>query len=264
MHARYEHLFVATKGHCWYCGATAFAIDHIIPKSYYKKIGARVNNDPSNIHPSCQSCNGSKCDKSLEEFRQYKSVARKPHKFWGERVTPLELEQIEDVTGARELAMQQWLQRAQQQKRDYEDYMRELRTLPHPFYSACCALKHIEPTLMSYSVKLLKTNHKRVWERFEYKIQGLLEAVGYAGHIECRMPLTWVITCGCPQDFYKITVIEGVIKLFAARYRNLKDYDDPFVGWVEIHPHLMDYALKSEFKQDTFRHHEWERRVLLC
>lgn len=77
-----------TGGKCWYCGIdiqpfdivkfsvqdkysnfhikippNTFVVDHIIPLSFGGK------SDIDNLAPACSTCNGSKKNKSLEEFR---------------------------------------------------------------------------------------------------------------------------------------------------------------------------------------------------
>jgi len=59
-----------TKGKCWYCGDEFsdsdngyFTVDHVIPLSETK------NNSPENLVPCCKSCNSSKRNRSINEFR---------------------------------------------------------------------------------------------------------------------------------------------------------------------------------------------------
>lgn len=47
---------------CWYCGRPAQTLDHIQPRA------AGGSDEPRNLIPACQSCNGSKGAKSLNEW----------------------------------------------------------------------------------------------------------------------------------------------------------------------------------------------------
>lgn len=62
-------IYAMFNGKCAYCGVklTEFnrTIDHIHPKV---KGGT---NKTENLFPSCGWCNSVKCDRSIEEFRQY-------------------------------------------------------------------------------------------------------------------------------------------------------------------------------------------------
>ncbi len=63
-----EFIYKMLNGHCAYCGKKVsldeITRDHVKPKSK----GGR--NTVENILPSCKKCNGTKGDKSLEEFRK--------------------------------------------------------------------------------------------------------------------------------------------------------------------------------------------------
>ena len=53
---------------CAYCGVElekGWHVDHINPQVY------GVNNDLSNLNPSCKDCNNYKCHSQLETFRMY-------------------------------------------------------------------------------------------------------------------------------------------------------------------------------------------------
>lgn len=75
-------LFQKCDGRCGYCGDIieihSFHIDHIIPKRRYKSYnGERYldglvqgNDDISNLLPVCESCNCSKSDFTVDQFRQ--------------------------------------------------------------------------------------------------------------------------------------------------------------------------------------------------
>jgi len=62
------------KGRCAYCGVKLqpdnFQVDHIDPQrkgtAYFHRSG---RNDMKNLNPSCRTCNASKSDKTLEQFR---------------------------------------------------------------------------------------------------------------------------------------------------------------------------------------------------
>ncbi len=96
-----------TDGRCFYCGDIGADIDHVIPKS---KGGT---NDISNLVIACKSCNRSKKDKSLDDFRYSEALKKTKyhgiinsiqakalidlgvnlelatHTFWFERVQPM-------------------------------------------------------------------------------------------------------------------------------------------------------------------------------
>lgn len=66
---------------CSYCGHRiefeSFHVDHLIPKRRYKNLEYHANKDKEigtnhidNLMPSCTSCNSSKSDLSLDEFRE--------------------------------------------------------------------------------------------------------------------------------------------------------------------------------------------------
>lgn len=62
-----EKVFFKFKGKCAYCGCElnllTFQVDHIVPKRGYGR------NDYENLNPSCSSCNASKSNKLIEEWR---------------------------------------------------------------------------------------------------------------------------------------------------------------------------------------------------
>lgn len=83
-----EILFQKTNGCCGYCGKNLnrrFTVDHIIPKSRFKKI---IRTQRETIHPdlahltigdinhidnkmaACEICNKNKSDSTIEEFRE--------------------------------------------------------------------------------------------------------------------------------------------------------------------------------------------------
>lgn len=67
-------VFNKFNGHCAYCGIVIkfikFQIDHIHPKNKEGK------NNIENLNPSCGSCNASKCDFTIEKWRQEISLKR--------------------------------------------------------------------------------------------------------------------------------------------------------------------------------------------
>jgi len=81
-----ELVFNKCNGKCAYCGCElslyGFQIDHIAPKRRYKVYGGDCystryeygegsgSDDVENLFPCCQSCNSSKSDLSLENFRE--------------------------------------------------------------------------------------------------------------------------------------------------------------------------------------------------
>lgn len=61
-------IYQKSNGHCWYCGiyvedCKKIQVDHFVPHS---KGGTH---DLSNLVPACESCNKTKRDRSLEQFR---------------------------------------------------------------------------------------------------------------------------------------------------------------------------------------------------
>lgn len=75
-------IFNKFNGHCAYCGTeigfSVFHIDHLQPKGvyHYHKTKRDFLKDPGldseeNLMPACRSCNCSKNDKNLEEWRFY-------------------------------------------------------------------------------------------------------------------------------------------------------------------------------------------------
>jgi 5-methylcytosine-specific restriction endonuclease McrA len=72
---RKMQIYNKTYGKCAYCGETLFFdkmhIDHIIPKSRFIEI-SKTNlkvNDINNLFPSCDMCNLSKHNQTVDEFR---------------------------------------------------------------------------------------------------------------------------------------------------------------------------------------------------
>jgi len=69
-----KDVYDKTNGRCAYCGIEligVFHLDHIEPKRRYKySNGLSSGSDEIyNLFPSCQSCNSSKSDLSVEDFR---------------------------------------------------------------------------------------------------------------------------------------------------------------------------------------------------
>jgi hypothetical protein len=65
---RNDPIFAKTGGRCWYCGCYlwhSWHHDHQLPSS---RGGC---NEPENLVPACKECNGAKCDKTVEEYRQH-------------------------------------------------------------------------------------------------------------------------------------------------------------------------------------------------
>ena len=59
-----------SNGHCWYCGLTldpfdTFTLDHVVPQSQ------GGSNAVENLVAACKSCNSSKGQKSVEQYRAY-------------------------------------------------------------------------------------------------------------------------------------------------------------------------------------------------
>ncbi len=73
-----QNIYNKTNGFCAYCGCDIsfnnFQIDHLIPKRRYKIIESstlvRGTDELENLYPSCGSCNASKSDLSVNDFRQ--------------------------------------------------------------------------------------------------------------------------------------------------------------------------------------------------
>ena len=61
---------------CAYCGISLnisiMHIDHVVPK----KSGG--SNAESNLNPSCNSCNATKGDRDLEDFRLHQMISKSP------------------------------------------------------------------------------------------------------------------------------------------------------------------------------------------
>ena len=60
---------VLASGPCVYCGAVAATVDHVRPLA---RGGAEA---ADNLAPACHSCNASKCDRLLTEWRRAELVA---------------------------------------------------------------------------------------------------------------------------------------------------------------------------------------------
>ncbi len=58
-----------TKGHCWYCGQSILLAEMCVDHVYPKFRGGNSNID--NLLPACRSCNCSKRDRTIEEYREY-------------------------------------------------------------------------------------------------------------------------------------------------------------------------------------------------
>ena len=59
-----------SNGHCWYCGLTldpfnTFTLDHVVPQSQ------GGTNAVENLVAACKSCNSSKGQKSVAEYRTH-------------------------------------------------------------------------------------------------------------------------------------------------------------------------------------------------
>lgn len=66
-------VFARSSGHCWYCGcaldSNRFDVDHFIAIT-------AGGGEGDNLVPSCQSCNRSKRNRSIEEFRDIRQRQR--------------------------------------------------------------------------------------------------------------------------------------------------------------------------------------------
>jgi len=74
-------IFDKYKGRCAYCGCQLedrFALDHIIPANRGIK-GHASFKDETNLNPSCYTCNSSKSNKSIIEWKQ--SIVDKANSF---------------------------------------------------------------------------------------------------------------------------------------------------------------------------------------
>jgi hypothetical protein len=64
---RNDPIFAKTGGRCWYCGGYlwySWHHDHQVPRS------RGSSNEPENLVPACEKCNGAKGGKTVEEYRQ--------------------------------------------------------------------------------------------------------------------------------------------------------------------------------------------------
>lgn len=63
-----EKTYNMTGGRCFYCGCKLdfnnFHLDHVVPKANGGKY-------EKNTVPACIECNTLKCDRTIEEFREY-------------------------------------------------------------------------------------------------------------------------------------------------------------------------------------------------
>lgn len=95
--SRRRKLFESTKGHCWYCGAPADTVDHVIPirprpETKRKLLSMGIapvtcsRNRLNNLLPACIDCNHFKENFTLEEWRKkLAEITFSPYFFfWGE------------------------------------------------------------------------------------------------------------------------------------------------------------------------------------
>jgi len=80
MNINRKNIFAKYKGHCAYCGCEistySFNVDHLVSKR------SGGSNDPSNLMPSCRSCNLWKTACDLEDFRyRVASQVDKCHRY---------------------------------------------------------------------------------------------------------------------------------------------------------------------------------------
>lgn len=85
-----KEVYKKYNGRCAYCGcvidSNTFHVDHIEPLKRHIKGVKKGINTLSNYNPSCPSCNASKCDWSLDEWRvrivdKYKSLYNQSSAF---------------------------------------------------------------------------------------------------------------------------------------------------------------------------------------
>lgn len=69
-----QQVYKKYDGHCAYCGIDLygkFTIDHIEARHRDKTPSERGKNSVENYNPCCMSCNASKQDMTIEEWRAY-------------------------------------------------------------------------------------------------------------------------------------------------------------------------------------------------
>jgi len=73
-----------TSGLCWYCGAPATGLDHVVPRTrkHIQRVAPKHGID--NLLPACTPCNQRKGNRLMEEFRKSRAGTR----FWGDRLLP--------------------------------------------------------------------------------------------------------------------------------------------------------------------------------
>lgn len=77
-------IYNKTQGKCWYCGKI-LSLDFNIKNKDYFNIDHQnsKSNKYENLVPACKSCNSSKRNKTLNEFREW---ASNPYKFTEEQI----------------------------------------------------------------------------------------------------------------------------------------------------------------------------------
>jgi 5-methylcytosine-specific restriction endonuclease McrA len=74
-----EIIHESTGGRCWYCGKTVTLVEMHIDHAHPRSLGG--SRDIENLLPACRSCNCSKQNKTIEEYRewlQWKRISVEP------------------------------------------------------------------------------------------------------------------------------------------------------------------------------------------